>query len=212
MECKKEMLQLYAVTDRAWEVKGNFLEQIEEALKGGITCLQLREKEMKENEFLEEALKVKKICEKYNTPLIINDNVNVAIKCRADGIHVGQNDMSVSEIKKIIPNSMIVGVSVQTLEQALEAEKSGANYLGVGAVFSTNTKLDATVLQREELRKICENTTIPTVAIGGIKKDNMKNLIGTGIDGVALVSAIFSVDDIKKECEDLLNLSKQYFK
>lgn len=212
MECKKEMLQLYAVTDRAWEVKGNFLEQIEEALKGGITCLQLREKEMKENEFLEEALKVKKICEKYSTPLIINDNVNVAIKCRADGIHVGQSDMSVSEIKKIIPNNKIVGVSVQTLEQALEAEKSGANYLGVGAVFSTNTKLDATVLQREELRKICENTTIPTVAIGGIKKDNMRNLIGTGIDGVALVSAIFSVDDIKKECEDLLNLSKQYFK
>ena len=196
MKCSKEAMLLYAVTDRAWVGKQTLLEQVECALKGGATCLQLREKDMKEDEFLAEALEVKKLCKKYNIPFIIDDNVELAVKCGADGVHVGQSDMEAGNARKLVGPDMILGVSAQTVEQAIKAEKEGADYLGVGAVFSTSTKADADDVSHEELKKICENVNIPVVAIGGISRKNIMELSGSGVDGVAIISAIFGSPDI----------------
>ncbi len=204
MKCDKRILRLYAVTDRMWETaQETLVMQVEKALKGGITCLQLREKELDDATFLEEALAIKALCRNYRVPFFINDNVQVALNCQADGIHVGQGDMDAAEVRRLIGEDMLLGVSVQTVEQALEAEKKGADCLGVGAVFSTSTKLDADEVSRETLTEICQAVQIPVVAIGGITAENMMQLKGTGIDGVALVSAIFSVSDIEETCKDL---------
>lgn len=209
MKCSSETMLLYAVTDRAWIGKQTLYEQVECALKGGVTCVQLREKELNEEEFLKEAIEIKTLCEKYNVPFIINDNVEIAIKCQADGIHVGQSDMKALDVRSLVGEDMMIGVSAQTVEQALEAEQAGADYLGVGAVFSTSTKLDAADVSHEILKNICDTVQIPVVAIGGINKKNMLELSGTGVDGVALVSAIFAADDIEKECRELMSLSKK---
>ncbi len=206
--CKNAML-LYAVTDRAWVKTQTLYEQIECALKGGVTCLQLREKDLNFEAFFEEALNIKSLCKKYNVPFIINDNVEVAIKCNADGIHVGQHDMSLKDVRKMVGNDMIIGVSVQTVEQALEAQENGADYLGVGAVFSTSTKPDADDVSYDTLKQICQNTKIPVVAIGGINKDNIMDLSGSGVDGVALVSAIFAAKNIENECMKLKQISER---
>lgn len=213
MKCDKESMRLYAVTDNAWVTgEKTLLMQVEEALKGGATCIQLREKELNDDAFLEKALAVKAICKTYGVPLIINDNVNVAIQCGADGIHVGQKDMSAGHVRKLAGEDMILGVSVQTAEQALLAEKEGADYLGVGAVFSTSTKLDADTVSHQTLHAICDVVVIPVVAIGGIYEHNIMSLSGTGIDGVALVSAIFASEDILNTCKRLLALSEQMVK
>lgn len=207
MKCSKETMLLYAVTDRSWVGKQTLYEQVESALKGGATCIQLREKELDETSFLEEAVALKKLCGKYGVPLIINDNVEIALKCGADGIHVGQSDMAAGNVRKAVGDKMIIGVSAQTVEQALAAQAAGADYLGVGAVFPTSTKLDASEVSRQTLKEICAAVDIPVTAIGGINKSNISELSGTGIDGVALVSAIFAAENIEEECKVLKKLS-----
>ena len=207
-KCREAML-LYAVTDRYWTGKMSLQEQVESALKGGVTCVQLREKELDFDEFLKEALCFKKLCNDYDVPFIVNDNVEIAVKSNADGIHVGQDDMELCEVRKIVGKDMLIGVSAQTVEQAIEAEKNGADYLGVGAVFNTTTKLDADSVSFSTLKEICESVSIPVVAIGGISADNMMQLSGSNVDGVALVSAIFSADNIESECIKLKQLAEK---
>lgn len=199
----KKAMKVYAVTDRAW-LKGRTLEeQVEEAIIGGSTIIQLREKEVSDEEFLNIAVDIKKITDKYNIPFIINDNIDVAIKCAADGVHVGQSDMEAGSVRDILGEDKILGVSVQTVEQAIIAEEKGADYLGVGSVFSTSTKSDADSVSYDMLKKICASVSIPVVAIGGICYDNIIELKGSKIDGVAVVSAIFASSDIVKATKEL---------
>ena len=205
-DLKKNML-LYAVTDRTWVGKQTLFEQVESALKGGATCIQLREKSLGDKEFLAEAVAMQKLCQSYGVPFIVNDNVEVAMKCRADGIHVGQMDMEAGNVRALVGDDVIVGVSAQTVEQAIAAQRAGADYLGVGAVFPTTTKLDADAVSFETLREICQAVSIPVVAIGGITKENLLKLSRSGVDGVALVSAIFAASDIEEECKVLKRLS-----
>jgi len=212
MKCKEEYMRLYAVTDRMWTGRQTLLEQVEDALKGGATCVQLREKELDEESFLQEAYEMKALCEKYGVPFFINDNVDIAIRCKADGIHVGQDDMEASNVRALVGEDMMIGVSVNCVEQALAAVQAGADCLGVGAMFSTSTKLDADSVSFETLRDICQTVDIPVVAIGGISKDNMMQLKGTGVDGVALVSAIFAAENIEAECRELKALSEEMVK
>lgn len=209
MNCDKKTMLLYAVTDRAWTGKQTLYEQIESALAGGATCIQLREKNLSDEEFLKEAFQVKELCENYKVPFIINDNVEIALKCGADGVHVGQKDMQAAQVRERIGADRILGVSAQTVEQAVLAEKNGADYLGVGAVFSTSTKEDARPVSHETLKAICEAVSIPICAIGGINKTNILQLSGSGVDGVALVSAIFASPDIEAECRELRALSEK---
>ena len=203
MKCDKETMLLYAVTDRAWVGKQSLYEQVEAALKGGVTCVQLREKELDEDEFLAEAIEIVALCKLYDVPFFINDNVDIAIKCKADGIHVGQEDMVAAQVRQKVGENMMIGVSVHSVEEALDAVRNGADCLGVGAMFSTSTKTDVDVLPKEVLRDICEAVDVPVVAIGGIGKGNMLELVGTSVDGVALVSAIFAADDIESECRTI---------
>ncbi len=212
MKCDKKAMLLYAVTDRMWTGEKTLYEQVEEALRGGVTCVQLREKELSEEEFLKEAVEIKALCKKYNVPFFINDNVDIAIKCGADGIHVGQEDMEAGKVRSLVGDDMIIGVSVHTVEEALEAVKNGADCLGVGAMFSTSTKLDAGVLSMQTLYDICHAVDIPVVAIGGLNKENISKLAGTGVDGVALVSAIFAAQDIEAECRELYCISEEMVK
>jgi thiamine-phosphate pyrophosphorylase len=200
---------LYAVTDSAWTGGKTLYMQVEEALRGGATCIQLREKELDDDAFLKEAVLIKKLCGTYHVPFIVNDSADIALRCGADGIHVGQKDMEAGSVRGLVGEAMMLGVSVQTVEQAVLAERSGADYLGVGAVFPTSTKPDADMVSRETLSAICAAVSIPVVAIGGIYKHNIMELAGTGIDGVALVSAIFASPDIEDECRQLLDLSKR---
>lgn len=202
-------MTLYAVTDRAWVGRQSLYEQIEAAINGGATCIQLREKELGEIEFLKEATEISVLCKSRGVPLIINDNVDIAIKCGADGVHVGQDDMSVAQVRRIVGSEMIIGASAHSVEEALEAVKNGADYLGAGAVFATSTKSDTNILPMETLKDICRAADVPVVAIGGINKENIMKLSGSGVDGVALVSAVFSADDIEQECRLLLKLSEQ---
>lgn len=202
-EIIKKAMKLYAVTDRAWLNGRTLEEQVEEAIIGGSTIIQLREKEVSDEEFLHIATNIKNITDKYKIPFIINDNIDVAIKCDADGVHVGQSDMEAGSVRELLGEDKILGVSVQTVEQAILAEKKGADYLGVGSVFSTSTKLDADSVSDEILKKICVSVSIPVVAIGGICYDNIIELKGSGIDGVAVVSAIFSANDIVKATKEL---------
>lgn len=174
--------------------------------------MQLREKDLGEEEFLAEAMEIGELCRQYNVPFFINDNVDIAVKCKADGIHVGQDDMAADQVRRRVGNDMMIGVSVHSVEEALEAVKNGADCLGVGAVFSTSTKTDADVLSHDVVRDICQAVDIPVVAIGGINKSNIMQLSGTGVDGVALVSAIFGAEDIEGECRQLRKLSEEMVK
>ena len=212
MKCKEEMMLLYAVTDRGWTGRQTLMEQVEDALKGGATCVQLREKELDEAAFLKEAMEMKALCEKYKVPFFINDNVDIAVKCKADGIHVGQEDMAAAKVRQQVGDEMMIGVSVHSVEEALEAVRNGADCLGVGAMFSTSTKADADVLPKEVLRDICAAVDVPVVAIGGISRENMADLKGTGVDGVALVSAIFAAENIEEECRLLRRISEDMVK
>lgn len=209
MKCDKKAMLLYAVTDRMWTGRQTLCEQVEAALRGGATCVQLREKELDDEAFLKEAIEMKKLCRKYGVPFFINDNVKVAIECGADGIHVGQEDMAAGEVRSLVGDGMMIGVSVHTVEEAIEAVKNGADCLGVGAMFSTSTKLDADVLSMQTLHDICHAVDIPVVAIGGLNKGNIAKLAGTGVDGVALVSAIFAAEDIEGECRELYRISEE---
>ena len=174
-----------------------------------MTFLQLREKKLDEEAFYQEALVIKKLCKENDVPFIINDNVDVALRCDADGVHVGQSDMEAQDVRAKLGPDKIIGVSARTVEQAVKAEKMGADYLGVGAVFSTSTKLDAREVSWETLKEICETVSIPVVAIGGITADNLSQLAGTGVDGVAVVSAIFAQKDIKEAAQKLRKLSEE---
>ena len=212
MKCDKNMMRLYAVTDRAWVGKQSLYEQVESALKGGVTCVQLREKHLDEEAFLKEAMELSALCKQYGVPFFVNDNVEIAIKCQADGVHVGQEDMQAAQVRQKVGDRMMIGVSVHSVEEALEAVRNGADYLGVGAMFVTSTKTDADILTKEILHDICKAVDIPVVAIGGIGKGNIHQLSGTGVDGVALVSAIFAADDIENECRLLRRLSDDMVK
>lgn len=202
-------MRLYAVTDRAWIGKQSLAEQVESALRGGVTCVQLREKELDEERFLREAEEIFTLCKRYRVPFFINDNVALALRCHADGVHVGQDDMDVAAVRRLVGQEMMIGVSVHTVEEARAAAEGGADYLGVGAMFATSTKTDASLVTKETLRAICDAVSIPVVAIGGISKANLLELAGTGVDGVALVSAIFSAADIAAECRRLYGLSQE---
>lgn len=211
MKCDKKDLLLYAVTDRAWVGKETLYEQVEDALKGGATFIQLREKELDKESFLKEAIEIKKLCKKYNVPFVINDEVDIALQVDADGVHVGQSDMEAGNVREILGPDKIIGVSAQTVEQALLAEKRGADYLGVGAVFKTGSKDDADDVSHETLKAICEAVSIPVIAIGGITVDNVAELKGTGICGIAVISAIFAKPDIKEATNELLETVKEIF-
>lgn len=176
---------------------------VEDALKGGVTMVQLREKNLAEDEFTSEAMMIKELCHRYNVPLIINDNVNVALKSGADGVHVGIEDEPVAEIRSRVGRDFIIGATAKTVEQAQAAEKAGADYLGVGAVFSSPTKKNAIRITIEKLRDICASVSIPAVAIGGIGLDNVMELKGGGMSGIAVVSAIFSAHDIESAAAEL---------
>ena len=203
MRCDKKWMPLYAVTDRTW-LNGRKLDDVvEAALRGGATCMQLREKDLAHDAFLREAVGLKALCDRCGVPLIINDNVDVAIECRADGVHIGQHDAPADEVRRRIGPDMLLGVSAQTVEQAVKAERDGADYLGVGAVFSTGTKPDADDVRFETLKAICAAVSIPVVAIGGITRDNIGMLSGSGIDGVAVVSAIFAAPDAETAARTL---------
>lgn len=200
---KKEDLLVYAVTDRYWLNGETLYSQVEKALKGGATFIQLREKTLDDETFLQEAIEIQALCKSYNVPFVVNDNVDIAIKMNADGVHVGQSDMEALDVRAKIGKDKIIGVSAQTVEQALLAQAHGADYLGVGAVFPTGSKDDADDVSHETLKEICEAVDIPVVAIGGITINNVQELKGTGIAGVAVISAIFGQKDIKEATEKL---------
>lgn len=203
MNVDKKDLLLYAVTDRHW-LNGRTLHSVvKESLDGGVTFLQLREKELDEVHFLEEAKELQQLCREYQVPFIVNDNVDIAISMNADGVHVGQSDMEAGDVRAKLGPDKIIGVSAQTVEQAVLAEKHGADYLGVGAVFPTGSKDDADDVSYETLKAICEAVSIPVIAIGGITQENVKELAGSGICGIAVISAIYAQQDIRKASEDL---------
>ena len=203
MNVDKKDLLLYAVTDRHWLNGRTLYSVVKESLDGGVTFLQLREKELDEVHFLEEAKELQQLCREYQVPFIVNDTVDIAISMNADGVHVGQSDMEAGDVRAKLGPDKIIGVSAQTVEQAVLAEKHGADYLGVGAVFPTGSKDDADDVSYETLKAICEAVSIPVIAIGGITQENVKELAGSGICGIAVISAIYAQQDIRKASEDL---------
>lgn len=209
MNCDKKDLLLYAVTDRAWLGDKTLSWQVEESLKGGATMIQLREKHLDHEHFLKEAKEIKELCRKYQVPFLINDDVELAVEVDADGVHVGQHDMEAGEVRKKIGPNRILGVSAQTVEQALLAQQAGADYLGVGAVFPTGTKDDADAVSIQTLGEICHAVNIPVVAIGGIGQHNVMQLAGSGICGIAVVSAIYAQPDIQNAASTLHALAKE---
>ncbi len=203
MTFHKNMLRLYAVTDRSWIGERTLYEQVEDALRGGVTIVQLREKGLSEEEYIAEAEKIKELCHSHDVPLIINDNVDVALAAGADGVHVGIEDAPVAEIRRRVGRNFIIGATAKTVEQAQAAERAGADYLGVGAVFPSPTKTNAIRITTKQLREIGASVSIPYVAIGGISLDNMEELVGGGMDGIAVVSAIFGAADIYAATKEL---------
>lgn len=206
MTLKKEQLKVYAITDRSWLNGKSLEEQVLSALKGGITMLQLREKDMDEEDFYKEALSIKALCRKYNVPFIINDNVKLAKRVDADGVHIGQSDMEMKRAREVLGEDKIIGVTAKTVEQAKAAEAAGADYLGSGAVFGTSTKKDAKPMDLALFQEICECVSIPVVAIGGIDATNVEKLAGRCAAGVAVVSGIFAQDDIEASTRKLCRL------
>lgn len=209
MKCDKHTMLVYAVTDRAWVGQMTLAQQVEAALQNGATCIQLREKDLDEAAFLQEAREMADLCHRYHVPFIVNDNVDIAIACHADGVHVGQDDMATSDVRKRVGDDMMIGVSAHTVEEALEAVRNGADYLGLGAVFSTSTKTDAGAMSFDTLKAICDAVDVPTVAIGGISPANILQLSGSGVDGVAVVSAIFGAPDPGQATARLVELSRR---
>lgn len=209
MRCDERDLLLYAVTDRTWLAGRTLASQVAEALEGGATMIQLREKHLDHDAFLAEALEIQSLCRRRSVPVLINDDVDLAVEAGADGIHVGQHDMEAGRVRARIGPDMILGVSVQTVEQALAAQAAGADYLGVGAVFPTGTKEDADAVSYAVLRDICRAADIPVVAIGGIGAHNVGQLAGSGICGVAVVSALFAQPDVREAARTLYHLTKR---
>ena len=209
MKLNKEDLLLYAVTDRMWLNGRTLKEVVKESLDGGVTFLQLREKNLDDKHFLEEAVELQELCKQYKVPFIVNDNVDIALKMNADGVHVGQSDIKAADVRAKLGPDKIIGVSAQTVEQAVLAQQRGADYLGVGAVFPTGSKADADDVSFETLKAICEAVTIPVVAIGGITQENLEQLKGSGICGIAVISAIYAQSDIKEASRKLKETTKK---
>ena len=208
-EIRKAML-LYAVTDQGWLKEGQTLLSVcEDVLANGATFLQIREKDLDANTFEAEAAKLKELCRRYHVPYVVNDSVEIALAIGADGVHVGQSDIRGRDIRSLIGPDKILGISAGTVEEAIAAENAGADYIGVGAVFGTSTKRNARNLSVEKLQEICRAVSIPVVAIGGIHAGNLLELSGSGVDGVAVVSAIFAVADPGKATARLLELAKE---
>ncbi len=209
MNCNREMMRLYAVTDRSW-LKGQTLyEQVEQALKGGVTLVQLREKGLGEEQFLQEARQVQKLCRRFGVPLIINDSIEVALAVDADGVHLGQDDANAAQARQLLGRDKIIGVSAHNVQEALQAVQDGADYLGSGAVFGSGTKTNVSTLPMQTLREICSAVPIPVVAIGGITEQNIQQLSGSGIAGAAVVSAIFAQENIEEAAIRLRGLLSQ---
>jgi thiamine-phosphate pyrophosphorylase len=208
LKVDNKAMRLYAVTDRAWLGESTLAKQVEEAIKGGATFIQLREKELAFDDFVKEAREIKKITDAYGIPFVINDNVEVALAVDADGVHVGQDDMDAGKLRKRLGDK-IIGVSADTVALAKKAEADGADYIGVGAVFATPTKTDADVVDFKTIQAICQSISIPVVAIGGLNEGNILSLKDSGVDGVALVSAIFSKADIVAAARELRELSEE---
>lgn len=207
---RKDML-LYLVTDRTWLKDKTLPEVVEFIIKNNATFIQLREKNLDYNSFKELAMELKRITDKYQIPFVINDNIQIAMEIDADGVHLGQKDLVATKARDILGKDKILGVSVNNVQQAIEAEKAGVDYLGVGSVFSTNTKLDARNVEMEEIKKITKTVNIPVVGIGGINEENIHLLKGSGLDGVAVISAILAQKDIEKATRNLYKLSKEVF-
>ena len=201
----RKNLQLYAITDSHWLNGRTLYSVVKESLEGGVTFLQLREKELDEEHFLEEARELQKLCREYQVPFVINDNVDIAAAINADGVHVGQSDMEAGDVRAKLGPDKIIGVTAKTVEQAVLAQERGADYLGVGAVFHTDSKADAKEISFDTLKDICKAVTIPVIAIGGITEENVRELAGSGICGIAVISAIYAQRDIKKAAENLKN-------
>ena len=209
MKLDKKDLLLYAVTDRHWLGDRTLYEVVKESLDGGATFIQLREKNLDQEHFLEEAKELKKLCAEYKVPFVINDNVDIALEIDADGVHVGQSDMEAGDVRAKLGPDKIIGVSAQTVEQAILAEKRGADYLGVGAVFPTGSKDDAVEVSHDTLREICKAVSIPVIAIGGITVDNTPVLAGTGICGIAVISAIYAQENIPEATRRLKEVTSR---
>ncbi|MBZ2174276.1 thiamine phosphate synthase [Schnuerera sp. xch1] len=209
MKLDKHSMLLYAITDRRWLRQHNLSYEVEEALKGGTTFVQLREKNITFDEFVKLAKDIKAVTDKYKVPFVINDNVDIASIIDADGVHIGQDDEGIKTARERLGINKIIGVSASTVKEAIEAEKNGADYIGVGSIFNTTSKLDADNVSLSTLKEICKSVNIPVVAIGGISNNNILELSGSGIDGVAVISAIFAQVDIKEATRELLKLSKQ---
>ena len=207
MNFDKTSLRLYAVTDRAWTGPLTLYQQVEAALQGGVTCVQLREKHLDRDAFLAEAKQICALCRRYGVPFIVNDDLDVALACGADGIHVGQDDMPAAEVRRRAGRRLIVGVSAHTPEEARLAEAAGADYLGAGAVFGSATKTDASLLTPAGLQAVCAAVHIPVVAIGGVNAGNILQLQGSGAAGAAVVSGIFGAPDITAACRELRALA-----
>ena len=204
-----EKLLLYAVTDRHWLGERTLYEVVRDSLDGGVTFLQLREKNLDEDSFYEEAVRLQAMAREYKVPFVINDNVEIAVRMNADGVHVGQDDMEAGNVRALIGPDKILGVSAQTVEQAVLAEQQGADYLGVGAVFPTGSKDDAIDVPFETLKAICEAVSIPVVAIGGITKENTPKLAGSGICGIAVISAIYAQENIREVASSLKKVTAE---
>jgi len=204
-----DSLLLYAVTDRHWLGERTLAEVVRESLEGGVSFLQLREKELDEGRFYEEAVELQALAAQYGVPFVVNDNVDIALRMDADGVHVGQSDMEAGDVRALLGPDKILGVSAQTVEQAVLAEKRGADYLGVGAVFPTGSKDDAEDVSHEILKAICEAVSIPVVAIGGVTADNISRLQGRGMSGFAIVSGIFAAEDIEAETRKLRAMAER---
>lgn len=209
MNADKESMRLYVVTDRAWLGENSLAAQVEQTILAGATFVQLREKDLAFEEFVMAAKEIKEVTDKYKIPFVINDNVDVALETGADGVHIGQNDEEIAAVREKLGYSKIIGLSVHNADEAVRAEKCGADYIGIGAVFQTNTKLDADTVTYDTIINICNAVSIPVVAIGGISKTNILELSGSGVDGVAVVSAIFAQLDIGEATSELLALSKE---
>ena len=204
----KKAMPLYLVTDRRW-LKESLIQTVEKAIQGGVTCVQLREKNFNHEQLIEEGKQLLALCHQYHIPLIMNDYVDMMLEIQADGVHVGQGDMDAKKVREMIGPDKILGVSVRTVEQALKAQQDGADYLGVGSVFVTHTKDDAKKVEIQTLKDICQSVDIPVIAIGGIGQNNLLQLKGTGIDGVAVVSAIMAQDDVFKAAQNLKGKVKE---
>lgn len=204
----KKAMPLYLVTDRRW-LKESLIQTVEKAIQGGVTCVQLREKNFNHEQLIEEGKQLLALCHQYHIPLIMNDYVDMMLEIQADGVHVGQGDMDAKKVREMIGPDKILGVSVRTMEQALKAQQDGADYLGVGSIFVTHTKDDAKKVEIQTLKDICQAVDIPVIAIGGIGQNNLLQLKGTGIDGVAVVSAIMAQDDVFKAAQNLKGKVKE---